>query len=53
MKKVGIIILLTVLIMNGSWLKASAESLAGENQGTSGNKTGLVKDYYWKRQGYQ
>jgi hypothetical protein len=43
MKKVGIIILLTVLIMNGSWLKASAEILAGENNGVSGNKTGLAK----------
>jgi len=32
MKKVGIIILLAVLIINGSWLKASAESLIGENQ---------------------
>jgi hypothetical protein len=42
MKKVGLIILLTVFI-NGSWLKASAESLTGEKQGTSDNKTGVVK----------
>jgi hypothetical protein len=42
MKKVGIIILLTVFI-NGSWLKASSESLARDKQGTSGNKTGVVK----------
>lgn len=43
MKKVGIIILLTVLIMNGSWLKASAESLYGENQQASRDKTAAAK----------
>jgi hypothetical protein len=43
MKKIGITILLTVLIMNVSWLKASAESPAGENQKASGNKTGVSK----------
>jgi hypothetical protein len=43
MKKVGIIILLTVLLINGYWLKASAESLTGKNQGVSGNKTRTAK----------
>jgi hypothetical protein len=37
MKKFGIIILLTAIIMNGFCQIASAESQGGENQGTSGN----------------
>lgn len=37
MKKFGIIILLTAIIMNGFCQIASAESQRGENQGTSGN----------------
>jgi hypothetical protein len=43
MKKVGIIILLTVLMMNGSWLKASAESLSGENRQASRDKAAAAK----------
>jgi len=43
MKKVGIIILLIVLVMNGSALKTSAESLAGGNKEVSGKKIATAK----------
>jgi hypothetical protein len=43
MKKVGIIILLTVLIMIGSSLNTSAESQAGRNKEVSVKQTGTAK----------